>query len=115
LTDDDIVIYLIGNKVDLYKNRKVTKEEAIQYSKYRHFNGFGECSSLKNINIKGTFTSFYKTLYKKNKNKLITKIVQKLNVLKNKITKTFHYEFELSALFRKEDSICHIISSKNKE
>jgi len=115
LIDDDIVIYLIGNKVDLYKNRKVTKEEAIQYSKYRHFNGFGECTSLKNINIKRTFTSFYKTLYKKNKNKLIEKTVQKLIVLKDKVTKTLRYEFELSALFRKEDSICHIISSKNKE
>jgi len=85
-TDDNIVIYLVGNKADLIdssnRNRKVTKDQAIQYSKYRHFQGFGECSALKNINIKETFTSFYKTLYKKNKNKLIEKTQQKLNQLK---------------------------------
>ena len=85
-TDDDIVIYLVGNKMDLIDygetNRKVTKEQAINYAKYRHFQGFGECSALKNINIKETFTSFYKTLYKKNKNKLIEKTQQKLNQLK---------------------------------
>ena len=85
-TDDNIVIYLVGNKADLIdssnRNRRVTKEQAIQYSKYKHFQGFGECSALKNINIKETFTSFYKTLYKKNKNKLIEKTQQKLNQLK---------------------------------
>ena len=85
-TDDNIVIYLVGNKADLIdssnRNRKVTKDEAIRFSKCRHFQGFGECSALKNINIKETFTSFYKTLYKKNKNKLIEKTQQKLNQLK---------------------------------
>ena len=85
-TDDNIVIYLVGNKADLIdssgNNRRVTKEQAIQYSKYRHFQGFGECSALKNINIKETFTSFYKTLYKKNKTKLIEKTQEKLTQLK---------------------------------
>ena len=36
-TDDNIVIYLVGNKADLIdssnRNRRVTKEQAIQYSK----------------------------------------------------------------------------------
>ena len=36
-TDDNIVIYLVGNKADLIdssgNNRRVTKEQAIQYSK----------------------------------------------------------------------------------
>ena len=85
-TDDNIVIYLVGNKADLIdssnRNRRVTKEQAIQYSKYRHFQGFGECSALNNINIKETFTSFYKTLYKKNKTKLIEKTQEKLTQLK---------------------------------
>ena len=90
-TDDNIVIYLVGNKVDLIDssghNRKVTKEQAIQYSKNNHFQGFIECSALRNINIKETFTSFYKTLYKKNKNKLMEKTQEKLtqlNILQNK-------------------------------
>ena len=86
-TDDNIVIYLVGNKADLIdssgNNRRVTKEQAIQYSKYRHFQGFGECSALKNINIKETFTSFYKTLYKKNKTKLIEKTQEKLTQFEN--------------------------------
>ena len=84
-TDDNIVIYLVGNKADLIEHsthRRVTKEQAIEYCKYSHFQGFGECSALKNINIKETFTSFYKTLYKKNKNKLNEKTQQKLNQLK---------------------------------
>ena len=53
-SDDDIVIYLIGNKADLLYDedkRKVSKEHAITYSKLRKFHGFGECSALKGINI----------------------------------------------------------------
>ena len=71
---DDVVIYLVGNKADLTvddpNRRKITKQQAIYYSKLRHFQGFGECSALKNVNIKETFESFYHTLYKKNKNNL---------------------------------------------
>lgn len=84
-TDDDIVIYLIGNKADLAEDerkRKVTKEMAIHYSKSKHFQGFGECSALKNVNIKETFESFYKTLYKKNKTKLKEKTERKVILLK---------------------------------
>ena len=86
-----LYIQLVGNKADLIdssnRNRRVIKEQAIGYSKLRHFQGFGECSALKNINIKETFMSFYKTLYKNNKNKLIEKTQQKINqlkILKNK-------------------------------
>ena len=58
----------MGNKADL--NCKISKDHAITYSKLKKFQGFGECSALKNINIKETFVSFYKTLYKRNKGKL---------------------------------------------
>ena len=44
---ENIVIFLIGNKGDLIdkskKNRKVSKEEAIEFSKLNHFQGFCEC------------------------------------------------------------------------
>ena len=84
--DEKVVIYLIGNKIDLVKcyskNRKVTKEQAIIYAKSRHFNGFAECSALENINIKETFNSFYTTLHRKNKDKLIEKTQRKLNQLR---------------------------------
>ena len=86
-TDDNIVIYLIGNKGDLIEKnknlRKVEKEEAIEYSKFNHFQGFCECSALKNINIKEAFTSFYKTLYKKNKSILVEKTREKIILLRN--------------------------------
>ena len=56
---ENIVIFLIGNKGDLIEksksNRKVTKEEAIEYSRTNHFQGFCECSALKNVNIKEVF------------------------------------------------------------
>ena len=71
----------MGNKADLLydeDNRKVTKENAINYSKLRKFHGFGECSALKGINIQETFTSFYRTLYKKNKGKLDEKLQKKI-------------------------------------
>ena len=80
-SDDDIVIYLIGNKADLLYDedkRKVSKEHAITYSKLRKFQGFGECSALRNININETFSSFYKTLYRKNKEKLEEKLKKKI-------------------------------------
>lgn len=83
---DNSVIYLIGNKGDLIErsknNRKVTKEEAIEFSKLNHFQGFCECSALKKVNIKESFTSFYKTLYKKNKAILKEKTKEKIILLK---------------------------------
>ena len=56
-------------------NRKVSKEEAIEFSKSNHFQGFCECSALKNVNIKEVFSSFNKALYKKNRNILKEKII----------------------------------------
>ena len=83
---DNIVIYLIGNKGDLIerskKNRKVSKEEAIEYSKVNHFQGFCECSALKNVNVKEVFKLFYNTLYKKKKKLLKEKTNEKIIILK---------------------------------
>ena len=83
---DNIVIFLIGNKGDLIEkskiNRKVTKEEAIEFSRLNHFQGFCECSALKNVNIKEAFSSFYKALYKKNKGILKEKTKEKIILLK---------------------------------
>ena len=71
----------MGNKADL--NCKISKDHAITYSKLKKFQGFGECSALKNINIKETFVSFYKTLYKRNKGKLEEKLNKKIIQLKD--------------------------------
>ena len=60
----------------------MTKEEAIEYSRNNHFQGFCECSALKNVNIKEVFKLFYKALYKKNKKILREKTNEKIMVLK---------------------------------
>ena len=84
---ENIVIFLIGNKGDLIEksksNRKVSKEEAIEYSRTNHFQGFCECSALKNVNIKEVSKLFYKALYKKNKKILGEKTKEKIIILKN--------------------------------
>ena len=83
--DDDLVIYLVGNKADLVnmntKLRQVSKD--VLFSKGKSFQGFGECSALRNTNINEIFQSFYKTLYKKNKNKLEEKTKRKIIHLEN--------------------------------
>ncbi len=61
----------------------MTKEEAIEYSRNNHFQGFCECSALKNVNIKEVFKLFYKALYKKNKKILREKTNEKIIILKN--------------------------------
>ena len=44
-SNPDVKIFLIGNKCDLTEERKVTYEEAEQYSKNYEFNGFCEASA----------------------------------------------------------------------
>jgi GTPase SAR1 family protein len=64
-TNDDIVIYLIGNKCDLVNegeyNRKISKDLALDFAKRYNLQGFTECSAKDNLNIKDTFESFYKS------------------------------------------------------
>ena len=83
---DNVVIFLVGNKGDLIEksqnNRKVTKEEAIEYAKNNHFQGFCECSAMKNVNIKEVFKTFSNALYKKNKKILKEKTNEKIFYLK---------------------------------
>ena len=80
--DQNLVIYLLGNKADLpnedHRKRKVEKQEAIDYCHREKFNGFGECSALTNVNIEAVFQSLCKTLYKKNKDKLDEKNKDKI-------------------------------------
>ena len=69
----------------------MTKEEAIEYSRNNHFQGFCECSALKNVNIKEVFKLFYKALYKKNKKILREKTNEKIIILKNmQAQRSFH-------------------------
>lgn len=85
-TDDDIIIYLLGNKLDLIKEegRAIEKSEAQRYVRDHGFNGFAECSAKTNENILSTFKKFYETIYEKQKTKLEekTKKRNKMNSLK---------------------------------
>lgn len=80
-TDDDIIIYLIGNKIDLIysQGRMVNKQSAVNFVQEKHLQGYAECSAKTNENVEETFKSFYKTLYKKNKGKIIEKTHKRIN------------------------------------
>ena len=80
-TDDDIVIYLIGNKIDLIyeQGRVVDKPHAVKFVRDYNLQGFAECSAKTNENVEEIFKNFYKTIYKKNKKKLIEKSNKRLN------------------------------------
>lgn len=80
-TDDDIVIYLIGNKIDLIyeQGRMVNKNLAINFVREYNLQGYAECSAKTNENVEEIFQSFYKTLYKRNKNKLFEKTNKRVN------------------------------------
>ena len=70
--DNDIIIFLIGNKSDLIyeEGRAVKKKDAIDFINKYQLQGYAECSAKNNENIKETFEKFYKMLYNKNKNKI---------------------------------------------
>ena len=80
-TDDDIVIYLIGNKIDLIyeQGRMVNKNLAVNFVREYNLQGYAECSAKTNENVEEIFQSFYKTLYKRNKNKLFEKTNKRIN------------------------------------
>ena len=74
-TDDNIVIYLIGNKIDLIYQcgRVIEKSSAVDFVRSYNLHGYAECSAKTNENVQETFKSFYKMIYKKNKRKIIEK------------------------------------------
>jgi GTPase SAR1 family protein len=67
---DDVIRYLVGNKLDLIENQENTalvgKSEAINFCRLHNLDGVAECSALNNINIDNMFMSMCTSLYKKN-------------------------------------------------
>ena len=70
--DNNIIIYLIGNKSDLIyeKGRAVKKMEAINYVNRHNMQGYSECSAKTNQNIEETFKLLYNSIYKNCKKNL---------------------------------------------
>ncbi|MCQ2817471.1 MAG: GTP-binding protein [archaeon] len=77
--DEDMVIYLLGNKTDLIKDlgRGVPKRKALNYVKDQGLFGFAECSAKTNENIMDAFKNFYQAIYKNQKNKLKEKTARR--------------------------------------
>jgi small GTP-binding protein len=85
--DNDIIIYLIGNKSDLIyeQGRMVNKQEAINFVKDHNLQGYAECSAKTNENILETFRLFYTSIYKKNKVKLVEKTKKRVESMQAQI------------------------------
>ena len=66
-SNDDIIIYLLGNKKDLQKNRIIDSSRGSNKSKKLGMNKFVEVSAKTKENLMETFKEFYLEIYRKNK------------------------------------------------
>ena len=73
-SDKNCVIYLIGNKIDLEKQRQISLEEAQIFAKKENIK-YVETSAVKNVRVEEVFTSLLNDIYevKKEENKNINK------------------------------------------
>ena len=62
----DVVIYLVGNKIDL-EDRKISKEEGLKFAEEKGIKYF-EISAKNELNIRETFNELCKDIYFQNKN-----------------------------------------------
>ena len=80
-SNDDIIIYLLGNKIDLNANRIISKKSGLKKAKKMGMDKFAEVSAKTKENLMEIFKEFYMEIYHKNKKKFMEK--------KNKNMKTF--------------------------
>ena len=59
----DVVVYLIGNRVDEEEKREVTRASAEEYCKLNKIDKFYETSALTGFNVEETFSLAAKELY----------------------------------------------------
>ena len=59
----DVVVYLIGNRVDQEELREVGKEAAVEYCKKNKIDKFFETSALTGFNVEDVFSLAAKELY----------------------------------------------------
>ena len=81
-SNDDIVIFLLGNKLDL-PNRIISHEKGINKAKKLKLNRFVEVSAKTKKNLMDSFKEFYMEIYHRNKKKVIEKKTQNLKVYEN--------------------------------
>ena len=80
-SNDDIIIYLLGNKIDLNNNRIISRNSGLDKAKKMGMDKFAEVSAKTKENLMEIFREFYMEIYHKNKKKIMEK--------KNKNMKTF--------------------------
>jgi Ras-related protein Rab-2A len=62
-SNPDAKVFLIGNKIDLESERKVTKEQGEQFCKENKINGFLEASAKTGVNAQNIFIKAAQVLY----------------------------------------------------
>ena len=82
-SNDDIVIYLLGNKKDLQNNRVVDNSRGVEKAKQQKMNDFVEVSAKTKENLTPTFKKFYMEIYRKNKKKFVEKRNKNLKAFEN--------------------------------
>lgn len=81
-SNDDIVIFLLGNKLDL-NNRVIPQEKGKNKADKFKLNRYVEVSAKTKQNLMETFKEFYMEIYHRNKKKVIEKKNQNLKVYEN--------------------------------
>lgn len=82
-SNDDIIIYLLGNKKDLNKNRVIEPIWGFNKAKKLKMNKFMEVSAKTKENLMETFQEFYLEIYRKNKKKFVEKKNKNLKMFEN--------------------------------
>ena len=82
-SNDDIIIYLLGNKKDLQKNRIIDSSRGSNKSKKLGMNKFVEVSAKTKENLMETVKEFYLEIYRKNKKKFEEKKNKNLKMFEN--------------------------------
>ena len=82
-SNDDIIIYLLGNKKDLQKNRFVDSTRGLNKCQKLGMNKFVEVSAKTKENLMETFKEFYLEIYRKNKKKFEEKKNKNLKMFEN--------------------------------
>ena len=82
-SNDDIIIYLLGNKKDLQKTRLIDSIRGSNKAKKLAMNKFVEVSAKTKENLMETFKEFYLEIYRKNKKKFEEKKNKNLKMFEN--------------------------------
>jgi len=65
----DVLLFLVGNQIDLEEERQVTTDEAVELQKTQKIHYFIETSAKSGENVENLFVTAAKILYKAEKNK----------------------------------------------